>query len=107
PTKRRATTFPVAVLLLAPLLGAIQATAPERGAVVPLPPQTGVIVPLYDSSLSAWSQVADAKAAHPRVPIVGIINPQDGPGNASVANYTTLVGQLRSAGVAVLGYSYT
>src|SRR5438445_96422 len=103
----RATKFLVAVLLLAPLLIAMQATAPGTGAVVPLPTQTGVIVPIYNSSLSAWSQVTDAKAAHPNVPIVGIINPTDGPGNASIANYTTLVGQLRSAGVVVLGYSYT
>jgi hypothetical protein len=49
----------------------------------------------------------DAKAAHPGVPIVGIINPKDGPGSAPNSSYTALVGQLRSAGVVVLGYSHT
>jgi hypothetical protein len=107
--RRRATILPVAVMLLAPLLTVMQtgATPPTTGAVVPPPPRTGVIVPLYTSALSAWTPVVDAKAAHPSVPIVGIINPKGGPGSASDSSYSTLVGQLRSAGIVVLGYSYT
>src|SRR6266513_2591785 len=109
--RKRWTVFPVAFLLLVPLLTAVQAgagaAASAKGAVVPLPPPTGVIVPLYTSSLSAWTPVMDARAAHPSVTIVGIINPKDGPGSASNASYTALVGQLRSAGIVVLGYSHT
>src|SRR6266550_1619773 len=87
PMRKGATIFPVAILLLAPLLTTMQAggTTSTNGAVVPHPPQTGVIVPLYTSSLSAWTPVMDAKAAHPGIPIVGIINPKDGPGSASNA----------------------
>jgi hypothetical protein len=107
--RRRATVFLVTVLLLVPLVTAVQAGATTRakGAVAPLPSQTGVIVPLYTSSLSAWTPVIDAKAAHPSIAIVGIINPKDGPGSASNASYAALVGQLRSAGIVVLGYSHT
>jgi hypothetical protein len=105
---RRATILPVAVLLIVPLLTVLQTGAtPTTGAVVPLPPRTGVIVPLYTSSLGDWTPVVDAKAAHPGVPIVGIINPKGGPGSAPDSSYSTLVGQLRSAGIVVLGYSDT
>jgi hypothetical protein len=107
--RRRAAVFPVTVLLLAPLLAAMQvgAASATKGAAAPLPSQTGVIVPLYTSSLSAWTPVMDSKAAHPGVAIVGIINPNDGPGSALNASYTALVGDLHSAGVVVLGYSHT
>ena len=99
PGRRRAAVFWVAIMLLFLSLPSPRASANTA------PP--GVIVPLYSSSPSAWSPVTNAKAAHPNVPIAGVINPADGPGSTPSSDYATLVGQLRAAGIVVLGYSYT
>src|SRR3989441_3879671 len=68
---------------------------------------TGVIVPLYTYPDSTWDTVAQAKIAHPSVPVVAIINPNNGPGSSKDANYVTGIQKLHSAGVVVLGYVYT
>jgi hypothetical protein len=70
-------------------------------------PPTGVIVLLYFTAGSQWDGVIQAKIAHPAVPIVGIINPANGPGGQSDASYAALTQKLQSAGVVVLGYVYT
>src|SRR2546428_2645238 len=68
---------------------------------------TGVIVPLYTYPDSTWDTVAQAKIAHPSVPVVAIINPNNGPGSSKDANYVTGIQKLHSAGVVVLGYVAT
>ncbi|MHB8699539.1 MAG: spherulation-specific family 4 protein [Nitrososphaerales archaeon] len=68
---------------------------------------TGVIIPLYSYPGSDWNLVEQAKYAHPSVPIVAIINPDNGPGTSQDPNYVSGVNNLRSAGVTVLGYVYT
>ena len=68
---------------------------------------TGVMIPLYSYPGSEWNVVEQAKLAHPSVPIVAIINPDNGPGGSQDPNYVAGVNSLRSAGVTVLGYVYT
>ena len=68
---------------------------------------TGVIVPLYSYPGSDWNVVEQAKLAHPSVPIVAIINPNNGPGGSQDQNYVAGVNNLRSAGVTILGYVHT
>ncbi|MGA2874718.1 MAG: spherulation-specific family 4 protein [Nitrososphaerales archaeon] len=68
---------------------------------------TGVMIPLYSYPGSEWNVVEQAKLAHPSVPIVAIINPDNGPGDSRDPKYVAGVNNLRSAGVTVLGYVYT
>src|SRR5438093_12400260 len=68
---------------------------------------TGVIVPLYTYPDSTWDTVAQAKIAHPSVPVVAIINPDNGPGSSRDSNYVSGIQKLHSAGVVVLGYDAT
>ncbi len=68
---------------------------------------TGVMIPLYSYPGNDWNIVEQAKLAHPSVPIVVIINPDNGPGGSKDTNYVAGVNNLRSAGVIVLGYVYT
>ena len=69
--------------------------------------QTGVMVALYTYPDSTWTTVAQAKAAHPSVPVVAIINPNNGPGSSRDANYVSGIQELHAAGVVVLGYDAT
>jgi Spherulation-specific family 4 len=70
-------------------------------------PTTGVIIPLYSYPGPEWDVVVQAKLAHPSVPIVAVINPSNGPGDAQDQNYVSGVDKLRSAGITVLGYVHT
>ena len=98
--RRHAAIFAIVLILLVPLL-----ESPTRASAAS--PTAGVIVPLYTASASQWDSVIQAKVAHPAVPIVGIINPADGPGSIPNATYASLTQKLQSAGVVVLGYVYT
>ena len=69
--------------------------------------QTGVMVALYTYPGTTWDAVAQAKIAHPSVPIVAIINPNNGPGSSRDANYVSGIQELHAAGVVVLGYDAT
>jgi Spherulation-specific family 4 len=66
----------------------------------------GLMVPLYtDPALSAqWTELIGAKLANPFVPVVGIINPDSGPGYAPSPDFGVGVAALHGAGIAVLGY---
>jgi hypothetical protein len=72
---------------------------------------TGTLVPLYTYPTdSSWKVVADAKRAHPLVPIIAVINPASGPGSGVNSDYLSGIAALKTAGVSVLGYvstSYT
>lgn len=68
---------------------------------------TGLIVPLYSYPGSYWNQVIQAKNAHPSVPIVAVVNPNNGPGSSIDSTYASSIKQLQSAGITVLGYVYT
>lgn len=68
---------------------------------------TGLMIPLYTYPGGTWDQVSEAKAAHPSVPIVAIINPNNGPGGSRDSNYVSGIQNLQSAGVVVIGYVFT
>ena len=68
---------------------------------------TGIMIPLYSYPGSYWTQVIQAKNAHPSVPFVVIINPDNGPGSSSDSTYVSSVQQMQSAGIVVLGYVAT
>jgi hypothetical protein len=69
---------------------------------------TGTIVPLYTSpSHPSWTAVIAAKTAHPRVPVIAVVNPANGPGSAVNARFLAGIGRLFSAGIKVIGYVAT
>ncbi|HEV8320606.1 MAG TPA: spherulation-specific family 4 protein [Myxococcota bacterium] len=69
---------------------------------------TGTIVPLYtDPPDVTWDAVAAAKAAHPTVPVVAILNPANGPGAGADPDYAAGLAALRGAGVVAIGYVFT
>ena len=51
-----------------------------------------------------WQPLIAAKQAHPRVPIIAMINPSSGPGTSYDSNFNTGINNLRAAGIIVLGY---
>jgi hypothetical protein len=68
----------------------------------------GTIVPLYSyPGTSPWSAIVAAKKAHPTVPVVAIVNPNNGPGTSVDANYTSGIASLQAAGITVIGYVAT
>jgi hypothetical protein len=83
-------------------------TAAPTPAAAPSGPTTGTIIPLYTSpSDPSWSAVAAAKAAHPAVPVLAVVNPSNGPGGAAASDYAAGISKLTAAGVKVIGYVHT
>ena len=81
-------------------LGLIVATAVGANA-APL----GILVPSYfDPSSGLWDELNFAAT---RVPLVAIMNPNNGPGTKQNANYVAAVNSLRATGGRVIGYVYT
>ena len=68
--------------------------------------ESGLIVPLYSYPGKMWDKLIQEKNAYPDVPIIAIINPDNGPGIKDV-NYVTGVQKLQMSGIVVLGYVYT
>jgi hypothetical protein len=71
---------------------------------------TGVIVPLYVKPASPyWDTVISIKKDHPKVPIIVIVNPHNGPrvNNTTIQSYLTITQKLQSVGIIVLGYTPT
>ena len=72
------------------------------------PSTTGTIVPLYTYPTDAsWTAIATAKRAHPSVPVIAIVNPNDGPGTSRDASYTSGIANLQAVGITVIGYVAT
>ena len=71
-----------------------------------VPATLGIIVPayFYPSGNSYWSQLATAAAS---VPLVAVMNPNNGPGTVRDPNYAAAVQQVQAAGGKVYGYVYT
>lgn len=68
----------------------------------------GTIIPLYTYPTDpTWEVVAAAKADHPEVAVVAIINPDSGPGTRLDPTYAAGITMLQDAGVVVIGYVYT
>ena len=69
----------------------------------------GILVPAYFSPAPAapggyWSALSQAAD---RVPLIAIMNPNNGPASWVNSNYTSAVNALRAAGGRVIGYVYT
>jgi len=69
---------------------------------------TGIVIPLYTYPTDGtWDQIIQVKKAHPSVPIIAVINPNNGPSTSLDSNYVTGIQKLQAAGVMVLGYVHT
>jgi hypothetical protein len=85
------------------------ATSPSTPtAPAPTPPAAtpaGTIIPLYSYPLpGAWDAVIAAKRAHPKVPVLAVVNPNTEPGAAPNSSYMSGIAQLINAGIKVIGY---
>lgn len=107
PTAAPATTPPATTPTATPTATpSVPASTPT--ATAPSGPVTGSIIPLYTPPTDpSWTAVASAKAAHPTVPVMAIVNPANGPGAASSADYAAGIAKLTAAGVKVIGYVHT
>ena len=68
---------------------------------------TALIVPLYGYPSATWTTLAQQKLANPSIPIVAVISPSNGPGTAQDPNFVSGIHTLKSAGLTVIGYTYT
>jgi hypothetical protein len=66
-----------------------------------------LLIPLYAQPGSTWSAVIQAKESHPSVPIIAVVNPDNGPGTSANPTYATSINDLKAAGIIVIGYVYT
>ncbi len=64
----------------------------------------GLIVPMYMDPDSYWTELITAKEAYPSVPVIAIINPENGPGPSSDSTYASYTANLASAGIIIAGY---
>lgn len=62
---------------------------------------------VYPATAATWAPVIAAKQAAPTVPIVSIVNADNGPGTQTDPNYVAAIQQLRNAGVVTYAYVYT
>jgi len=68
---------------------------------------TGLIISLYTHPGTIWNAVIQEKIAHPSVPMLVIINPDNGPSISKDADYAMAIQELQKSGIVVLGYVYT
>jgi hypothetical protein len=83
----------------------------SAGAAVATTAATGAgatIVPLYtDPSQPSWTAIVAAKTAHPRVGVIAVVNPANGPGGGMNSAYAVGISKLVAAGIKVIGYVAT
>ena len=65
---------------------------------------TGIMVPAYFYPGALWTSMSNAAT---RVPLVAIMNPNNGPDTSQNPDYVAAVNSVRSAGGKVIGYVYT
>lgn len=76
-------------------------------------PSVGYIMPFYMYPGSVWTDLINAKKANPSVPMIAIINPDNGPvesysgGLNPDPTYQSYVSQLHAVGITVIGYVAT
>ena len=103
--QERTVTFSslVAVTLLVVTVGGFMTKAPAASGAPAQP--VGIAIPLYtDPTDSSWASVIQAKQQFPNVPIIAIINPDNGPAKSSDPSYVTGIASMQAAGVLVIGY---
>ncbi len=64
---------------------------------------TGVIIPLYSHPDNSWDNLIHETRGHKSVPVIAIINPDNGPGNEN-QEFVVGIHNLQHAGITVLGY---
>ena len=68
----------------------------------------GAIIPLYTYPTDpTWTTIINIKDAHPEVPIVAVVNPNNGPGIVQDVNFVNGIDQLTLHGISVIGYAAT
>jgi hypothetical protein len=68
----------------------------------------GAIIPLYTYPTDpTWTTIVNIKDAHPKVPIVAIVNPNSGPGSVQDINFVNGINKLMVHGISVIGYAAT
>lgn len=66
---------------------------------------TGIILPMFTKNLTTeLPQIIQAKTAHPSVPMLAVINPENGPGPLFNSSIADAIASLRAAGIVVIGY---
>ena len=68
---------------------------------------TGVLIPLYANPGDEWEKVISTKKIHPSVPMLVIINPNNGPMPCPRQDYVKGITDLKSVGIMTLGYVST
>jgi len=69
---------------------------------------TGVMVGLYFYPLNnSWEYLINLKNQYPNVPVVAVINPDNGAGGIKDNFYASQVSKLQSAGITTIGYVFT
>ena len=66
--------------------------------------QLGIMVPAYFTPGSKWDAMDYAAS---RVPLIAIMNPNNGPGTSKSSSYVTALANLHAAGGKVTGYVYS
>lgn len=68
----------------------------------------GAIIPLYIYPTDPrWTTIINIKDAHPKVPIVAVVNPNSGPGSVQDVNFVNGINKLMLHGISVIGYTAT
>jgi hypothetical protein len=104
---KRRNIYPSLAVILLLATSATLAIAIRPSSAATATTNTGVMIPLYIYPDSTWTAVVQARSTYPTVPILVIINPNNGPGSSSDPTYLAGVKNLQSAGVTVLGYVAT
>src|SRR3989454_6455023 len=98
-------TSSLAIVIVLVLAAIVTATARISFAATS---SSGVVIPLYTYPTDgSWAATLQARNAHPNVPIIAVINPNNGPGGSSDSNYVQGVKDFQAAGIIVLGYVAT
>src|SRR5579862_8504331 len=92
-SSRRKTATPLAVLLLLAMsMTMVFAFRPSYAATTSI--DSGVVIPLYNYPDSTWTTIAQTAKANPNVPIMAVINPNNGPGSSEDPTYLAGVQSL-------------
>lgn len=82
----------------------VEDAPPSGGLTYGFASQLGIMVPAYFSPGSKWDAMNYAAS---RVPLIAIMNPNNGPGASKSTSYVTALANLHTAGGKVVGYVYS
>ena len=68
---------------------------------------SGIIVPLYFDPNASWNYLIQLHSEFPNLPIIVIINPDNGPGMNYSRSYSNYTATMEKSGITVLGYVYS